>query len=1227
MEYFPKGSKGSKAVKGESSVDVQENQIRIANGTVAQFPIRSLRAESKLSLEESAKAVRQERRDCSKWKRLQSRRVSVFSERNRGTVFVIHVGSSVEFDWTWEGAVAFRPKSIDDFGMLSDFALENTVHNDQAVWSGEILEVDEQNGCLFVSVDDPESVPTTGSFFVRPFEFLAELDSVYNDPGFEDAQALLPARLEATQREVHSKIDGETNVGLPHLQTLWNHTWSVLWGPPGTGKTYTTGRQVASIIGEDPSERILVVSTTNKATDAVARSIGKAARELASNQLGSGELIRIGKGASFREFANDDLVTMLQGTESDNLAKIDDLARQLKLFDNMEEKALARKQILELKTSGGGRGAKNFLDPNIRCIVSTAFKAMSMLGNDLVKSLLEKERAPFTTIIIDEAGLISRVAAAALSLLAAKRVVLVGDSKQLAPISRISRISKVLSSRQKTWLASSGLSHLDELEQLPEAVHLLSEQRRMHPEVCKVVSDYQYDGVLKTAQDRTEQTSGLPATIGDFSRAIWYVLDADAKDLASIRAERGYGNKSWIREGTLNVLQKLFSIESIQDCDGLFISPYKAQAQMISKQFGKWKLSSWESSTVHSQQGSEADIVVFDTVYAGSSSWPFEEWKRLINVALSRAREAVIVLASRSEMDEPYLKPLISVLRKGIIEKTSEGYRWREVDAAASVDFGQVNELKSAFKSKNKKANCIGTQIDQRRQMKPVLSKEQQRLTNFELDGKPRLVRGVAGSGKSVVLCNWLAKTVQRLKPNSKQQVWAVYSNRSLHKLLRQSVESAWARLHENDLFRGKNFPWENVSLLHIKDILAGILPEASLSMERFEFDYDRAAEEFQNCHDFDQLLPRCTALFIDEAQDMGPSTLRLLLSLVEQGDPDDENSRSAHIFYDNAQNIYGRKTPKWSEFGLDMRGRSTIMRESFRSTKPITEFAVNVLDKLSTEHKREDQKELERLELIESTKRDGDDWLNVRYNKTHGLPPIFHSFENRNEEIERIGKHIRHLTLEDAVRPTDICIIYNGKRIAEDLQRKLAPVLAQFGIELSLQKNRPFERNNNTLVMTTSHSFKGYESEVVIIPAVDQFVTGNGDILANNLYVAMTRARTLLAIYGLKDGSVSTRRIFDSVTRSLEQLNATPEVDFELSPQDQFNDLLEQIGKEHRAWLRSIWNRFDVQVEPILDETGNVVAQPAFWFQDENQRVYCSQARLIENHAGWVHIRAGESI
>ena len=1082
----------------------------------------------------AAKAVRQEFRESSKWKRLNCRRVSVYSERDRGTVFVIQVGGAVDFDWTWEGAVAFRPRSIDNAGMLSDDALEHTVGDDEVLWSGEILEVDELNRCLFVSVDDPDRVPTTGAFLVRPFEFLSVLDAVYNGQSFEREQENLPARLAATEGGVHPQITG-SDPGFSELKQLWNHSWSVLWGPPGTGKTYTTGRQVASVLARDRRERILVVSTTNKATDGVARSIGNAARELANDLLSDGQLLRIGKGVTFQDFADDDLIAMVQGTESDALVKIDRLAKQLQTFDSIEEKALARRQIADLKTSNATRAGSNFTDPEVRCIVSTAFKAMSMLRRGQVSAILEQGQAPFTTIIIDEAGLISRAALAALSLLAAERVILVGDSKQLAPISRISR---VLPYRQKNWLASSGLSHLDELDQLPDAVHLLSEQRRMHPDVCSVVSDYQYAGRLTTATDRAAEESNLPRVLEDFSRTIWYVPDADASDLASIRAERGPGNQSWIRTGTLGVLQKLFAWPELQQCHGLFISPYKGQARLVSDQLAKWKLKTWQASTVHSQQGAEADVVVFDTVNAASYNWPFEEWKRLVNVALSRAREAVIVLASRSEMEEPYLSPLVSQLKPGYIETDVAQGRWREIDSASIASWGKVNETKTLYRTKLK-TNSFGKQFEQRSQLKPVLTKEQQRLSNLKLDGKPRLVRGVAGSGKSVVLCNWLARTVHRLQPDSEHRVWAVYANRSLHKLLRQSIESAWEQIQLDSLFGQQPFPWEHVELLHVKDLLAGILPEASLSMERFEFDYDRASEEFLNRHDAQQLLPRCAALFIDEAQDMGPATLRLLLSLVEQADPDDSNSRSAHIFYDNAQNIYGRQTPTWSEFGLDMRGRSTIMRDSFRSTKPVTEFAVNVLDKLTPADRRDDQLELQRLGLIERTERGSDEWLSVNYNQVHGPPPIFHGFENRNREIEMIGKHIRYLVLEESVRPTDICIIYNGQAVADELQLKLSPLLAKLGIELSLQTSRSFERNENTVVLTTSHSFKGYESEVVIIPAVDRFVTATGEILATNLYVAMTRARSLLAIYGVRDAFPASAKIVNTIERVLQQLSA----------------------------------------------------------------------------------------
>ncbi len=605
-------------------------------------------------LKDAAASVRQEFRDCSKWKRLRCRKVSIFAERDRGTVHVVHVGSSVEFDWTWEGAVAFCPESLDQNKLFPDQRYENAAREDEILWTGEVLEVDERNGCLFISLDNPEATPTIGSFYVRPFEFLSVLDEVFNGPAFEAVRDDLPNRLAAAEGGIHPSVATPSFAGLPEMQNWWQHSWAVLWGPPGTGKTYTIGQQIAAVLA-DPEERTLVVSTTNRATDTVAVSIGNAARRNSSTELDAGRLLRIGKGASLQAFTASELAPMLRGTESDVLHEIDELAKQLQLFGAWDDRAFARKKIGELRASSSDQSRRNFVDPVVRVVVATAFKAMSYLRDGLIGKMLEQGEAPFTTIFIDEAGLMSRSAIAALSLLAARRVVLVGDSKQLAPISRISRI---LPTRQQTWLASSGLSHLDDLDDTPSAVHVLSEQRRMHADVCRVVSDFQYGGFLETARETKERSSDLSPLVADHSRAIWYVLDKEDTDLASIRAERGPGNKGWVRSITPAILEKLFSDTDLRQSKGLFVSPYKAQAQAISKLLAHWGLVNWEASTVHSQQGSEADVVIFDTVNAGSYSWPFDEWKRLVNVALSRAREAIIVLASRNEMHEPYLEPL-----------------------------------------------------------------------------------------------------------------------------------------------------------------------------------------------------------------------------------------------------------------------------------------------------------------------------------------------------------------------------------------------------------------------------------------------------------------------------------------------------------------------------------------------------------------------------------------
>jgi hypothetical protein len=1166
--------------------------------TLARFPANLNLPEPQQSLvKEAAEAVRQEYRSSVQWKRLRCRKVQPLTTDPDQNIYVLDVGHALEFDWTWEGALAFRPQDPDqvagDTILTDDFigspASEGAGNGRRGVWAGEVVEVDETKGRLFVSVGGTGSQPCCGTFFVRPFEFLVFLYSLFCRPEGDGLKKLLPARLNASRGDVHPAAAGPYS-GLKEFERLWGHSWGVLWGPPGCGKTTNVGRQVAACLGD--AGRTLVVSTTNKATDAAALAIGRGASQ---QSVEEGRILRIGKGADHEAYEAERLLALLRGTETELLREIGSLTRQLERTPSHEDRAVLRQQVQELRRGMKDSAFNIFVSPEVKVVIATAFKAVTLLCDPAIRSLVEAGEAPFTTVVIDEAGLMSRAVVAGMSLLASRRVVAVGDAKQLAPISKVSR---VLPTSQAVWLASSSLTHLQRVGQVGPGVHMLREQHRMHPQVSKLVSHYHYEGALCDAPTVSTRQAVLPPLLAKQPRAIWYVLDEDGHDLPSIRAERGPGNLSWVRPATREVLRKLFSDPEVRKARGLFITPFRAQAREIAGYFAAEHLDGWSAGTVHGRQGTEADIVVFDTVNAGSCGWPYDEWKRLVNVGLSRAREFVLLLASRAEMNEPYLRPLVDNLAPRVLRRSGRGMAWVEAKALVVVQPDPQIAANPAL---------FGHQIERRKALRPVMSAEQQRLCGYRMDGKPRLVRGVAGSGKTLVLAHWLQRTMQNLADKADARVWAVYANRSLHRLIADTIEDAWRAAGV-----GGQVPWDRVKLAHVRDILGLLLPKVGLHMRGNDFDYDAMAAQYLQRVPFEELQPCCQALFVDEAQDMGPNTLRLLSALVEQADPDDPKSRAVNIFYDNAQNIFGRATPRWSEIGLDMRGRSTVMKESFRSTRPVAEFALNVLYRLRPPEDDPDHKELVERGLVEATRRDGEPWWSVRFNQIDGPLPDLRVYETMESQIEALTGQLVRWIREEGVKPGDICILYNGSNIPYHLDRIARPALEGVGARLIEMSGPGVDRPEDAVVYSTSHSFKGYEAEVVVIPSVEQFIAKDKGILANTLYVAMTRARSLLVLYGYarransgKDAQLKAA-LLRTVKGCLDTLVETPPVEQQISNIDDFEGLLGQLGPDFRDWLGKLWKSYLIQQEPMKAEDGEILAEPLFWFQVDDQRFAC---------------------
>src|SRR5436309_3152617 len=95
-----------------------------------------------------------------------------------------------------------------------DVSIEDS-GEEEMYWCGEVVEVDETSGRIFVSIENPDQEPTTGTFYVRPFEFLGLLNEVYNSRKFADVRDLLPARLGATGGGIYPRLTGPISQGMP----------------------------------------------------------------------------------------------------------------------------------------------------------------------------------------------------------------------------------------------------------------------------------------------------------------------------------------------------------------------------------------------------------------------------------------------------------------------------------------------------------------------------------------------------------------------------------------------------------------------------------------------------------------------------------------------------------------------------------------------------------------------------------------------------------------------------------------------------------------------------------------------------------------------------------------------------------------------------------------------------------------------------------------------------
>jgi hypothetical protein len=415
-----------------------------------------------------------------------------------------------------------------------------------------------------------------------------------------------------------------------------------VWGPPGTGKTRLLGETGAVLAREG---RILVAATTNAAVDEAAHRIAAA---LGPGAVEANRIVRFGaeltSGADARLGA-EAAVTRAESVRPTALTRaIDELARRLGARLVPDDPIGANLARVQAAARGGEPGdealaarAAGAYQAAVRRVLEQADVILTTFARLAVREELATQR--FETLLIDEASAAPLPYVLFASSLARRRAAAFGDFRQLPAV--------VISDgpHARRWLRrdvfeASGV--LDAAGGLPSPrdrlCSMLDEQYRMRPAIRALVGDLFYGGRLRDAAQVGE--GGL------------IMVDTAALEPVVTRPEGSRLNEVHLE----TLLQLLEALAREGERDVAVVAPYRLQVRELRRRvrsrLGRLAPAELEIATIHRFQGREKRVIVLDTVDAPPDrSWFLDErrnpdFPRMLNVALSRSRDRLIVVGS-----------------------------------------------------------------------------------------------------------------------------------------------------------------------------------------------------------------------------------------------------------------------------------------------------------------------------------------------------------------------------------------------------------------------------------------------------------------------------------------------------------------------------------------------------------------------------------------------------
>lgn len=450
-----------------------------------------------------------------------------------------------------------------------------------------------------------------------------------------------------------------------------------IWGPPGTGKTEVLAKIVLSHISKE--HRVLMLSHSNISVDEAILRVCK----LESEHI-EGRLIRYGYARKKEILEHPYISSYNYALQKNQLL----FQKKNQLMDERRTVSFGSTRSIEIS---------NELK-KIRNIVAEAekasVKAASFVATTISKAVVDKTiyESEFDVVIFDEASMAYVPQVVFSSSLAKQNFVCIGDFSQLPPIVNSSEYNQAEFDLNIDIFNYCGIVDAVKHGKAHNWLCMLDVQYRMHPMIANFASDNMYSALLKTHKEIIPSREKINRDLPIKTKALT-VFDLSGSMSTCVKTPD---------HSRINLLSAFVSMGAAlvfsRKHDVGIITPYHAQASLLhAMEYDINALPDFKApitcATVHQFQGSEKDVIIFDTVdcyiqrYPGKllTSKTNDLANRLFNVALTRAKGKFITVSNVSYMRNKNLSPTLMLHKILNLGRRSEfGCEFTEVENCIS---------------------------------------------------------------------------------------------------------------------------------------------------------------------------------------------------------------------------------------------------------------------------------------------------------------------------------------------------------------------------------------------------------------------------------------------------------------------------------------------------------------------------------------------------------------